>query len=363
VTAQQPVLVRPMQPSEGKPIRAIAGRSFPPQAMLVFSLKGHVLVAEVEGQPVGGVVLETFAMPRGRRGGVVLWLFVDPEARGWGAGQALVDASLAFFQEQGCTDMFACVEGYNTSSARRWANAGMGILSPGAQLRRYGLGMLTVWLRTFHFVDIGHMLWARPPSETKDRPWLQWWGVVLMNALLIILALWRQKGFGALPWAAVGLSALMALVFLGVRSLATVAAARAQGLAVRYRAWESGFPLGIAIAAAFGGYYPNPGGFYPDDEDWRYRDLLPKLGPMALAGAVATLALWGGIRLWGLIAAPGAPAPMWYSIARWTGGMMAVVDLLLPGFPLQSFNGRRIWDWKPWVWGVLAAATAAILFL
>jgi GNAT superfamily N-acetyltransferase len=357
------VTVRAMRRKEAQAIREIAKRSFPPQAMLFFSFTKHVLVAEVAGEPVGGLVMEVFGIPGGRRGGIVLWFFVDPAARRQGVGQALVQASLAFFAEQGCTDLFACVEGNNTSSARRWAQSGFGILSPGAQLARYGLGILPVWWGTRHLMDIGHMLWARPPSEAQDRPWLQWWGVLLMNTLLMALALWRQNGFGALPLAAIGLCGLTALIYLGARSLAMVGAARAQGLKVRYRAWESGFPLGVAIAALMGGYYANPGGWYPTDEEWRYRDLLPKLGPMALAGAGTTLALLAALRWWDPSAVAAADAPMWQAIARWVGTQIAVLDILLPVFPLESFNGRRIWDWNRWVWAAMAAITLALLLL
>ncbi len=58
---------------------------------------------------------------------------------------------------------------------------------------------------------------------------------------------------------------------------------------MRHRAWESAFPLSIAIALAAGVFFPVPGSIYPRQGAWRYRDLLPRLGPMAFAGASAVL--------------------------------------------------------------------------
>jgi GNAT superfamily N-acetyltransferase len=343
-------------------------RAFSPIQQAFFSWKGHVLVAEREGTLLGGAVLDTFPLAGDRKGGIVLWIFTDPDARGLGAGQALAEGAIAFFENEGCTDMFACVEGHNTSSSKLFATRGFGILSPGAQFRRYGLGTFPMWYHTFHFIDVGHFLWTRPPAERPDSPMLQWWGVLLMNAVLVWLALWRQHNFQAfqpLYWLIVP---LVLLVFFGARSLAMLAAARAQGLRLRYRAWESGFPLGLVIALTMGGLYPNPGGFYPITDRWRYRTWLPQLGPVALAGIAPTLLLtWG---LWavgklgdlGYRLGPETFGGQVLHIALIVGVTLSVLDVAMPFFPLASFNGRRLWDWKPWLWGLCTLVTIALFF-
>ncbi|MBE0447586.1 MAG: GNAT family N-acetyltransferase [Actinobacteria bacterium] len=43
--------------------------------------------------------------------------FHRPSARGQGAGQRLTEATLEFFDERGCDEVMAAVEGYNTSSS------------------------------------------------------------------------------------------------------------------------------------------------------------------------------------------------------------------------------------------------------
>ena len=79
------------------------------------------------------------------------------------------------------------------------------------------------------------------------------------------------------------------MTLYGVRAEAMQLAARLQGLSVRHRAWESAFPLSIAITLALGVFLPVPGSTYPCQGTWRYRDLLPRLGPMVFAGASAVL--------------------------------------------------------------------------
>jgi L-amino acid N-acyltransferase YncA len=355
--------IRPMRLDEKKAVGAIMRRAFAPTQQLFFSWKGHVLVAEHSGQLLGATVLETFALSGGRKGGIVLWIFTDPAIHGRGAGQALTEAAIAYFEAEGCTDMFACVEGFNTSSSKLFATRGFGILSPGAQFRRYGWGTFAMWFHTFHFMDVGHFLWTRPPAAHPDSPVLQWWGVLLMNAVLVWLALWRQHGFQTFNPLYLVIVPLCLLLFLGARSLAMLGAAKAQGLALRYRAWESGFPLGVVIALALSGLYPNPGSFYPATDEWRYREWLPKLGPVALAGVLPTLLINWGLWAAGRFGDLSPNLALWRGIAMMIGIVLGFLDIVGAFFPLVSYNGRRLWDWKPWLWGVLALAAVAVTFL
>jgi len=40
--------------------------------------------------------------------------------------------------------------------------------------------------------------------------------------------------------------------------------------------------------------------------------------------------------------------------------VIAVVDTLIPFFPFVSFNGRRLWDWNRWIWGLMAGVIMAL---
>jgi hypothetical protein len=192
---------------------------------------------------------------------------------------------------------------------------------------------------------------------------MQWWGNWLVNALIYLIALWKNNGFGPLPLAIVIQIPLLLALFLGTRTLAMQWMAHRNKMAVRYRAWESGFPLSLLIALAFGGQYPVPGSLYPTSDRWRYRDLQPKLGSMALAGALPTLALtWGA---WALaqFGGLGPVASQWIDSVMTVSYGLVLFDIVLIFFPFVSFNGRRIWDWNKLIWGLCALATVALFFV
>ena len=361
------ISVRRMGADDEEAVKALAGRAFSPLASLSFPRSPDALIAERGGQVLGSVVLKTFGVPgsgrdEDRLGGVMLWLMVDPGARGLGVGGHLVEAALRSFEERGCQEVFACVEGYNSSSANLFAARGFTILSLGEQLRRYGLlGTLLLWIRTSRLGgDVGHFLWARPGQLTLEDPALQWWAGVYASVLVLLLAGWRGGwlgGFG--PTTILGAVVIVAAL-CGSREGAMRLAARLQGLEVRHRAWESAFPLSVAIASAFGVFLPVLGSIYPRQRTWRYRDLLPKLGPMAFAGASAVLIFaWAA---WALAQFGGhsSGAAVWLRAAHSAGLMLAAFDVLLPFSLFSSFDGRRVWDWNRRAWGVLAVAVLGL---
>jgi GNAT superfamily N-acetyltransferase len=363
----QTISVRLMRDDEKRAARVLAGRAFPPLGGVFFSPPPNTLVAEQDGQLVGAVVLKTFVLPDGRRGGVVMWLMTDPRARGLGVGQRLVEKALRFFEERSCQEVFACVGSFNTSSSNLFAAQGLTILSPGEQLRRYGFfGMLTLWLRTHRFGgdDLGHFLWTHLGTAQPDSSRLQWWGGALASALIFLLAGWRGGWLGEADPTSV-LSAIGAvLALLGLREAAMRLTAHLEGLSVRYRAWESAFVLSLGVALMFGVFFPIPGSVYPRDSGWRYRDLIPKLGPIAFAGAstilVLTWAIWEILHL-GVIL-PGAITTSLRAVHK-AGLSLALVEVLLPFPPFVSFGGKRVWDWNRPVWSVLAIVAVGLLLV
>ena len=363
IVTQASIIIRPMQTDEKQAVHSIMRQSFPLIQQWFFSCTPNVLVAERDGQLLGVTVLKLFSLPKNRKGGLIYWVFTAPEARGLGLGQRLVEAGFDFLGKQGCDEILACVEGFNTSSNKLFATRGFSILSPGQQFRRYGIGTFSVWAKIFHVMDIGHFVWARPAAERPDRPVLQWWGNVLANALVALLALWRSNGFHTINPIAFLALPLMVILFFGLRDLAMRLVANRHGLAVRYRAWESGYPLSLGIALGFGKLFPMPGSVYPTSNKWRYRDLLPKLGAVALVGALPALALtWGA---WALSNFGTLPPEIetWLDFASFVGKPLALFDIALPFFPFASFNGGRVWDWNRVIWGILALAAVAVFLV
>jgi hypothetical protein len=119
----------------------------------------------------------------------------------------------------------------------------------------------------------------------------------------------------------------------------------------------------VVIALALGGLYPNPGSYYPTTDRWRYRQWLPKLGPVALAGVLPTLLITWAVWAIGRFGDPSIVAGRWLSISMMIGIMLSALDIVGAFFPLVCYNGRRLWDWKRWLWGILAVAAIGLFFV
>jgi hypothetical protein len=282
-----------------------------------------------------------------------------------GLGGRLVKTALEYFEEHGCQEAFACVEGYNTSSSNLFAARGFTILSPGEQLRRYGLlGTVTLWIKMSRLgADVGHFLWARSGATREDYPGLQWWTGILLNVVIFLLAGWRGGWVERFEPSIVLGAALVIVALFGLREAAMRLVSRLQGLSARHRMWEAAFPLSAGVALVLGWFLPTPGSVYPRSGTWHYRNLLPKLGPIALAGASAVLVFaWVS---WGLVRFGGFPPQVasWLRLGHVAGQMLALLEVLLPFSIFVSFNGRRVWDWSRSAWAVLAVATVGLLFV
>lgn len=352
-----------MRPEEKPAVRAMFRRSFPFLLRLFFSWTPHTLVAVRAGAPVAAIVLKTYPLPRAGTGGLVAWIFTAPGARGTGAGQLLTDAGLKLLADLGCDEVTACVAGYNPSSSKLFATRGFAVLPPGEQLRRYGRRLLPTWWHLVHMADVGQFLWARPGPVRPDRPGLQWWGTWVATSLIALLAGWRAVGFGAVEALAFVAVPSILLIFFGARWLAMSQVAASHGLELRYRAWESGFSVSVVVALVFGGLFPCPGSLYPASDRWSYRALLPRLGPVALAGVLPTLVLtaaaWSLPRFADLSPTAGA----WLGHALGVGTALIVFDIVLIFWPFVSFNGRRIWDWNRTAWVTLVLPALVVIFL
>lgn len=350
------VQIRKMKEEEKGEVLAAMRRSFSLLNRLFFSLSPNVLVGERQGEILGGIVLKVFKLPQNRKGGLIAWIFTTPEARGLGLGQRLTEAGIDFFEQQGCQEIFASVEGNNTSSSKLFATRDFGIISPGEQFRRYGLKTLALWFNTAHYFDVGHFLWVKPTPAGKETPFWQFWGTIIVTALIWLLMTWRNP----LGWLTVTGATI---ILFGIRYLGMQVAARWQGLPVRYRAWESGFPLSAVIAVVFNGIFLVPGSLYPVGNDWRYKDLFPQLPRIALAGILPVLliTILAGISLHFNLLTPGISS--WVKGIFKVGHLLLIYDTCLPFFPFNCFNGRKVWEWNKPLWIILTLLILSLFFL
>ncbi len=379
--------VREMQPHEKKTLRQVMRRCFGWFASLFFDLGSVAYVYELDGRIVGGTTISKFRIDDERSGGVVKWIFTLPEARGRGAASALLDSAMEWFEAQQCDAVFACIEGYNTASSNRFSSRGFSIMSLREQLSRYGLRTAIVWVQSVYFVTIGHFLWARVSGAASSEPaaparseatetggsadceaipahsaladqLLTFGATSLLHAVFAYLLVLRTGG---------SLTAEVVVTFLvlipalfGIRLFAMKLAASMKGLAIEYRPWDSGMLLSLVVHVLFGGIMPAPGTLYPKDQVYRYRDEIPRLGVMAFAG-VAELLGTGWILL--LLTRSGVltfsdalPLQVALTYIR----VFLIFDVLIPVFPFECFNGKRILDWNRLLWLGCAAATVGL---
>jgi len=361
--------IRQLEAGEERALAQVMRRSFGGLAAGLFSVGKTAFVAEMDGRMVGGVTLGAFGIGPGRRGGVVKWVFTLPEARGHGVASSLLDRAMAWFAEQGVTDVFACIEGHNAGSSNRFAERGFEPLGFGEQVRRYGARLARVWWHANHVLDVGHVLWAKrtelaPAPAEQDPPRAQPRhrsnGVAAFAATLAVHAL-----FGAVMLARLGRDldltsvvqvALAVALVIGVRTAAMALAGRALGLRLRYRAWETGMTLTAGIATLFGGLFLAPGGLYPRATTWSARELGPRLALVSVAGVVAVLVLgWAA----SLLAQSGTGPALTASVAFYAR-LLLLFDVLLPFFPMTAFAGRRVLDASRPTWIALAVGTVAL---
>jgi L-amino acid N-acyltransferase YncA len=364
---EKTVTIRPMTASDRAEARSVARRCFGYVAMIFFDFGKQTFVCEQEGKIIGGVSLGLFVAGT-RSYGVVKWIFTLPESRGQGAANRLVQTALSWFDGQGCDDVLACVEGHNTASSNRFFDAGFRLLGFRDQLERFGSTLPRVWAGVFHLFDIGHFVWVRcgdgdppVPRHTRAGQTGAWVATLLANTAILTLMTIRTSGPASLSAGRIGALLFAVALLLSVRTAAMLLTARAVGLVMVYRPWETGVMLSAIVSGIFGGIVPAWGSVYPVEPRWRYRDQLPRLGPIAAVGAGELISLaW---ILWALVLwlEPGTPLHFVLATAAMLARVSLVFEVVIPVFPLACYNGRRILDWKPPVWFLLTAVSVALL--
>jgi ribosomal protein S18 acetylase RimI-like enzyme len=357
------VLIRPMVPEEMHLVHEVMRRSLPFFQRWFFAISHDVLVAEQFGRILGAIVLKFIPLPEHRKGGLLSSLFTDPEARGRGVGRMLVDGGIRFLENKGAEEILSCIEGNDSRMGNLLSSRGFGILSYGQQFQRYGFGVFPLWLRISHYIDIGRFLWVRPLIGERRRSAAQRWGSITINAFLLLLAVWSERGFTSMEPVLLFAVPFACAVFFLLREASMRKVASLSDLPVEFRMWESGFPASLVLAFAFGFWLPVPGSVYPARTGWKYGELIPLLGRMACASSLAILMLTWGVTLLALFPPHEPTAAFWLDSAKLVGEWLALFDIALPFVPYASFNGRRIWDWNKPAWVCMTLAAMGVFFV
>ncbi|MGM0421125.1 MAG: GNAT family N-acetyltransferase, partial [Bacillota bacterium] len=338
---QKEIKIRRMTASDKKRVDEIVRGSFPLAASLFFKPKPVTLVAVIENRVVGGVVLGRFSYGRNKQAGILYWLFTAPEARREGAARALVEEASNRLFAQGCQEIFACIEGYNSASASIFFSASFKRLSAWQQFMKYGYYALNIWWNSHHVFDLGHQLWVLEQEGFKEKvprqPYLSWLVNLIVSTVIFLTALVRSDMIELSPIAGVYGLLSLALTY-GLREGAGLAAAKGSDLDLEYYPWESGQTIALLIAGAFGSFLPVPGAFYPREAGWHYQEKLPELARQALASTGIVLVAAWLLKLDFFLA---KNENMFLQIWQIALLNLAVFDIALPFFPFTPFNGKR----------------------
>jgi len=349
-------------------VESIGRGAFPfPQSALVHS-SPHMLAAKHEGEIVGGTISEIFEPKEGEKVGLVTWIFTTEEARGLHAGEAVLDATVDYLEEQGCDVLIAIVEWGNTSSSKLFASQGFDRASSGGVIDKYGLrGTARVWLTAMYFPALGYDLWTKnlvdDKKETGESPkthsLLHLAGSLGVNTVLFVVAVASLFGLGTVfeyPTYIVGVP----LVFLGVRYLPTRIATARDEESWRFHSWGNVYPF-ASVFAVFGLYLPVPGNHRPDRRIWTYSEKLHLLGPAAFVSSLLTLTLYS-FALADAFSVVTTPFPeVVAEIVLYNAWFFLIVDHIFPSFPFDTYNARVVRDWNRGVWAVLALVAVVML--
>ncbi len=353
-----------MRDDEAQSVRRVMKNAFPFLLRLFFTITKETFVAEQDGALLGGVVTKTFRINREKKGGLIAFIFTSDAARGRGLGQKLLDHALTYLAERGCDEVFASVEGTNTSSSKMFLTRGFALASGGRLITRYGFNIFRILFCTSHTIDVGHFLWIKPLENYRERPTMQWIANVLLNTLFWTAAYAMRQGSALedVPRSALSIFISMVLLF-GVRDLSTIAGSKLFGIPMQYRLWETSLLLNAAISLVFRGSFISTGSFYPIRKDWRYKDEYARLGTIAYTSSLVMLAtLYGAFFLQYLLVLPPLMSAA-VAMLLFVGTVFTIFDILVPIFPLYSGNGGRVYHWSKPLWVTIALPGVGLILM
>ncbi|WP_320129032.1 GNAT family N-acetyltransferase [uncultured Sphaerochaeta sp.] len=297
--------IRLLETEEEPELLRLMKDCFEPSLEKIFSIHPESTFIALQGDtPVAGINLDIFQVNKTIRMGYISWLYTQAEHRGKGLAGKLLSRAMEFLQEQGCTDVCACIEGDNPASFKQLVRQGFAILPGKGQLALFRFGIYKVYKHASRFFDMGYFLYhysffnnkRERPVQTPSKAlgvtllgntllWfacLKGWNLLHLFGLKTNHSLW---GMGK-PDFALSLLLVPAL-FLGIRTLAMELSAKVQKIEVEYRSWDTAWILAFLTSFLIGIPFPVPGNLYIKGNDWDLGQMQPKLTMMARSSQLA----------------------------------------------------------------------------
>lgn len=372
-----PLTVREMTPDDLSAVRAIGRHALPtPLNWLMMATAAKTGLVAVEGDSVIGAMTLRHTDIAGRRWGIFDWGVVEPKRQGQGIGRRLGEQALLWFEARGCQELITTdIDGYNSPSWRAAYAQGLRYWPASEQLRALGWQWPRLMVAIPHigvstFILHAPLDGAERSDDPATRSGVGAWGAALLWAVVLLLIgqvrniMWTSTDpadlLAPLAPGAIALSASGMALYFGARTLGHWLAARAEGVPLAFRFWESGTSMALLLGATFGTYLPAyTGSFYARDPHYDYmRDRAP-FGKIMLVGILGSMALLVASQLV-LHAGPASLASV-ARIGRGVGTLFAITDVLSFFPPLDAMPAGRLWHWNRKLWLLMVVAYGAIL--
>lgn len=351
MTGQGQVTIREMREGEGKTLYRLARKSFNFMEALGASVPRHALVAEVNGEVAGAMLLKIYQGRGGRKIGYLDVGFVLPTYRGQGIGGLLYPAATTWLREAGCEPIGAMVKDDNVASWGLLARQNFGLVSYLRFFRQLGLlDGLRMALRTMFFVASGMNFWTDVPVTKQSGT-----GQEILLAFLLMLGFQcARQGLRLLRGGTLRPEEWIAgLLVMGVSVLGGWLGTRIAGGRWRFQVPRGGIAI-CFVLMFFGTYYPMLGHWYP--EVWeKGANGRRHLG---LAALVEWMALW----LLLLLARFLFPAVLLGQLVVSYTSILLIFHVLA-FYPFEHFGGRRLLNWSLPLFIVLAVLTVVLFIL
>jgi hypothetical protein len=156
---------------------------------------------------------------------------------------------------------------------------------------------------------------------------------------------------------------LILLAFFGMRMLFMYLISLILKLKLRFRPVEDWFGMSLILGLGSGLWIPVPGNLYPKEETWTYREISKKLGLMAFIGSFIIVGITWTLYFLPLMISIPPEFQLWYLYGLCTGAILSFMDVAFPFFPLEVYNGKRIYHLSKILWVVLALLSIAVFVL
>lgn len=299
--------------------------------------------------------------------GIVYLIFVDRNVQGRGVGKVLADTALSHFQEARCKTLYVPVNRYNSPSWNMFLHKGFTPFEFNEQFKVFGWKILSLWRVNDYLFAPGTFILRKIGKESQMvREVGEGWHF-LLAWIGFSFATWATgiRLFGAPLHDSIPFVLGVTAMSMFAHELAHKLVARSFGLKTIFKVWESGLVFS-ALLHSIWALYPSYGSTFIRQKDWPYSKNLREIGLIYTAGPVVSLILAScflGLAHWAnteWLVALG-------TVGFWANFLLLVLFNLLPIFPFDIFDGRKIFLWNKTVWSLLviwfALLLGAIIFL